>query len=78
MGERCALDECEQCALDESILSSIVLRGYSAFGDSRAVEVLRGYSAFGDSRAVEVFEAMLRTVVQCSLGRAIEPWASER
>ena len=22
--------------------------------------------------------AMLRTVVQCSLGRAIEPWSSER
>ena len=29
----------ERCALDESILSSIVLRGYFAFGDSRAVEV---------------------------------------
>ena len=39
MGERCALDECEQCALDESILSSIVLRGYFAFGDSCAVKV---------------------------------------
>ena len=41
-------------------MSSIVLRGYCAFGDSRAVEVLRGYFAFGDSRAVEVSDDMIQ------------------